>query len=174
MTPTVSITNTVTVAASGPYGVADDFDRSYVTVIQPAPAPAIAVTKTVGLVSGACATSSGILIAPLTPVYFCIAVKNSGNVNLTQIVLRDFMQKTPPLSAVITHTTIFEPGEVVTFTNTTQGLSFLGNIVQTADFANSVDAEASGPNGGAAGSASAFVDVLPANSNKVYLPTVER
>lgn len=174
VTPTVSITNTVLVEATGPYANAEDIDRAHVTVIQPTPAPAIAVSKTVGLVSSVCAASPNILIQPSTPVYFCISVRNTGNVNLTQLILRDFMQKDPPLTAVITRTTRLEPGEVVTFTNTTQGLSFLGNVVQTADFANLVDVEASGPSGGADGSASAFVDVFPAADRRVYLPFVDR
>ena len=176
VTPTVSITNTVTVAASGPYGVADDFDRSYVTVIQPTPAPAIVVTKTVGLVSGACATSSSILIPPLLPVFFCISVQNTGNVDLTRIVLRDVMPKDPPLIAYITVTTVLAPGEVLTLINTTEPgeTDFLGNIVAIADFTNLVEAEATGPSGSANGSAVAFVDVFPARENKTYLPTVVR
>jgi hypothetical protein len=174
VTPTVSITNTVLVEATGPYAGAEDIDRAHVTVLQPTPAPAIAVAKTVGLASSVCAASPNILIQPSTPVYFCISVRNTGNVNLTQLIVRDFMQKDPPLTAVITRTTTLEPGEVVTFTNTTQGLSFLGNVVQTADFTNLVDVEASGPGGGADGSAAAFVDVFPANERRVYLPLVDR
>lgn len=174
ITPTVSVTNTVLVEATGPYANAEDIDRAHVTVIQPTPAPAITVRKTVGLASGVCATESSILIAPGTPVYFCISVRNTGNVDLARIIVHDFMQKNPPLMATITRTTTISPGELITFTNTTTGTSFLGNVVQTADFTNLVDVEASGPNGGADGSASAVVDVLPANIKKVYLPTVER
>ncbi len=174
VTPTVSITNTVLVEAAGPYADAEDIDRAHVTVIQPTPAPAITVRKTVGLASGVCADATSILVAPGTPVYFCISVRNTGNVDLARIVVHDFMQKNPPLTATITRTTTFSPGELITFTNTTTGTSFLGNVVQSADFTNLVDVEASGPNGGADGSATAVVDVLPASDKRVYLPTVER
>ena len=174
VTPTVSITNTVLVEATGPYADAEDIDRAHVTVIQPTPAPAIAVRKTVGLSSGVCADATSILVAPGTPVYFCISVRNTGNVDLARIIVHDFMQKNPPLMATITRTTTLSPGELITFTNTTTGTSFLGNVVQNADFTNLVDVETNGPNGGADGSASAVVDVLPASDKKVYLPTVER
>ena len=64
----------------------EDIDRAHVTVIQPTPAPAITVRKTVGLASGVCADATSILVAPGTPVYFCISVRNTGNVDLARVV----------------------------------------------------------------------------------------
>ena len=172
-TPTVSLTNTVSVDADGPYGPAFAIDRAQVTVIQPPPAPAIVVTKTVGVESAICADAENVEVAASTPVFFCISVQNTGNIDLTRVIVYDTLATVPPLSATITRTVNLAPGGVVTFTHTMQGLSFLGNIVQTADFTNTVDVLAVGPFGQATGRATSSVAVLPAQK-RVYLPTIQR
>jgi hypothetical protein len=45
-------------------------------------APGIAVTKTVGTVPGVCATTPEITVLPGTTVYYCYAVRNTGDVTL--------------------------------------------------------------------------------------------
>ena len=49
----------------------------------------IAVSKTVGTVAGACATTQSIQVAQNTPVYYCVTVKNVGGVPLTYHVVSD-------------------------------------------------------------------------------------
>ena len=173
VTPSLSVTNTVSLVASGPYSVAEDIDRAHVTVIQPPPEPSIQVTKTVGLVSGACATESTIQVTSSTPVYFCISVKNTGNTYYTQVVLKDDLLTDPPFSATVTQRNIlFEPGEVITYTNARPGLEFLGDIVQAKDFINQVEVTASGPNSLAVGGSAALVEVLV--DRRIFLPNVAR
>ncbi len=172
VTPTASVTNTVSLEASGSYGSAEDFDRAHVTVIQPPPEPSILVTKTVGLVSGVCATEGTIQVSPRTPVFFCISIRNTGNTDFTQVQMRDEMQTTPPFAVQITQQRRLEPGQMITYTNARPELGFLGNVVQSKPFTNQVDVTVTGPNSQASGGSTASVE-MPVG-DRVYLPTVER
>lgn len=172
VTPTVSVTNTVKLVATGPYGDADGSDHADVTVIQPPPEPSILVTKTVGLVSGVCATEGTIQVSSRTPVFFCISIQNTGNTDFTQVQMSDEMQTIPPLTVLLTQQRRLEPGQVITYTNARPELSFLGNVVQAKPFTNQVDVTVTGPNSQALGGSVASVE-MPV-SDRVYLPTVER
>ena len=59
------------------------------TVNAAPPAPSIAVTKTVGIDPGVCASVSNIAVSPETTVYYCYTAANTGNVALPLHDLED-------------------------------------------------------------------------------------
>ncbi len=81
---TQSIANTATWTAynSGPTNVVSATDTAMVTVV----APAITLSKTVGLDPDGCATSTALSVAPGTEVTYCFEVTNTG---LTTFGLHD-------------------------------------------------------------------------------------
>ena len=45
--------------------------------------PDIVLTKTVGTTPGVCAATTEITVDPMTEVYYCYTVQNTGNITLT-------------------------------------------------------------------------------------------
>ena len=54
-------------------------------------APKIVVTKTVGTVPGACATTNNVTIQAGSPVFYCITIHNTGDIPLLQHTVDDSM-----------------------------------------------------------------------------------
>jgi hypothetical protein len=93
--------------------------------------PAIAVTKTVGVIDGACASTSSIAVNQNTNVFYCVTIVNTGNVTLTSHGLNDpILGVNQPLPIELA------PGATLSLTN--NDISGFGPRVVTGDIANTV------------------------------------
>ncbi|MEZ4662302.1 MAG: hypothetical protein R2911_32530 [Caldilineaceae bacterium] len=81
-------------------------------------AASIAVTHTVGLNASGCATEREVVSAPGSPVYFCLTILNTGDVTLTQHVIRRLILQTVTRRETYTLTNYaLGPGEKKEITN---------------------------------------------------------
>ncbi len=81
-------TNTVTITATNGLITATDSSGPAVVIIAGGEAPAVAITKTVGVAPG-CPAGDSVSIPYTVSVYYCIRVTNTGNVNLAGVVVSD-------------------------------------------------------------------------------------
>ena len=81
-------TNTVTITATNGLITATDSSGPAVVIIAGGEAPAVAITKTVGVAPG-CPAADSVSVPYTGSVYYCIRVTNTGNVNLAGVIVSD-------------------------------------------------------------------------------------
>jgi len=124
---------------------------------------AIVVTKTVGATPGVCAATSALTVDGGTNLYYCVTIRNSGNVTLTNAIVSD-----PALNISVTLPSLLAPGAVVALTNST--VPAFGPIRAGDNLTNRVTVTATNPavpivgNVAATGVATATVVVIPVYS----------
>ena len=149
-----SLVNTAVVSATGVNGSAAGSSSATVEVILPPPAPAVVITKTVGLTPGGCPPTQELQVGYGVPVYYCFQIQNTGNISFTQYVYRDLA-----VTGHFTTTGVFEPGAIIT--RTSVDFASLGPVTATLDLLNTVVLTATGPRGEATSASSALVQVAP-------------
>ncbi|MCC6454682.1 MAG: DUF11 domain-containing protein [Caldilineaceae bacterium] len=98
---------------------------------------AIAVTKSVGVIDGACAPTSSIVVNQNTNVFYCVTIVNTGNVTLTAHGLSDpLLEVNQPLPMELGVPTELAPGAALVLTN--NEISGFGPSAVAADITNSV------------------------------------
>ncbi|MCB0093436.1 MAG: hypothetical protein KDE54_36355 [Caldilineaceae bacterium] len=81
-------------------------------------AASIAVTHTVGLNAAGCATTREVVSKPGSPVYFCLTIMNTGDVTLTDHVIRRVVMQSVVRRETYTLTNYaLKPGEQKEITN---------------------------------------------------------
>ena len=98
--------------------------------------PGISVAKTVGFGSGLCASESALDVDKGAEVHYCISIRNTGNITMTNYTVND-----PKLGISSNRMSMLAPGAVQSLTNTS--LPALGPVAVTGDFTNTVTVAAS-------------------------------
>jgi len=165
---TTDTTNTLSYLLEGPSGESVSGTATATVNIEPT-APSAVVTKTVGIVPG-CADTSELTLASGLNVFYCLRVKNTGNIPFTSISITD-----PNLgltNEVFTFTAPL-PSQAPAVSIRSADVTEFGPVPISENTVNTISYELTGIEGSTtSGTATATVNTEPASAAAVVTKTV--